>query len=106
MTYSNYYLKHPYTVELLGTMFLSFTIFLTGNYLLIGLALAIAVYFGGSISGGCFNPAITICSYLNKSLKSKFIIPYISVQIIGAIIGFFIAKLILRFMNKELLFSA
>jgi glycerol uptake facilitator-like aquaporin len=45
-----------YIVEFLGTMFLMFVIFTTGNWLAIGAALAIAVLLGGSISGGAFNP--------------------------------------------------
>ena len=95
-------LKHPYAVELLGTLFLSFTIFFTGNYLLIGLALAIAVYIGGPISGGCFNPAITVASYINNSLQPLRLFPYIIVQVIGAILGFLIAKGVLSLMNKKM----
>ena len=96
------YLKHPYAVELLGTLFLSFTIFFTSNYLLIGLALAIAIYFGGPISGGCFNPAITIASYINNSLHPLRLFPYIIAQIIGAILGFLIAKCVLSLMNRKI----
>jgi aquaporin Z len=95
-------LKHPYAVELFGTMFLSFTIFFTNNYLLIGLALAIAVYIGGPISGGCFNPAITIASYINNTLKPLRLVPYIIVQIVGGILGFLIAKGILSLMNRKI----
>ena len=40
----NYYL-----VEFLGTLFLSFVIFATGNYLAIGAALAVAVLLAGSV---------------------------------------------------------
>ena len=88
-------LRHPYFVELVGTAFLSLAVFLTGNYIFIGLALAISVYLGGPISGGCFNPAITIVSYMNNKLNQVHIAPYIAVQIIGAILGFFISKGIL-----------
>ena len=51
---------HKYIVEFLGTLFLVFVIFATGNYLAIGAALAVAVLLGGAISGGAFNPAVAI----------------------------------------------
>ena len=51
---------HKYIVEFLGTLFLVFVIFSTGNYLAIGAALAVAVLLGGAISGGAFNPAVAI----------------------------------------------
>ena len=37
-----------------------FIIFATGNYALIGAALAIGVFFGGPVSGGAFNPAVAM----------------------------------------------
>ena len=40
-----------YLVEFLGTMFLVFVIFATGNWAAIGAALAVGVYLGGAISG-------------------------------------------------------
>jgi glycerol uptake facilitator-like aquaporin len=96
------HIKHPYAIELLGTLFLSFTIFFTGNYLFIGLALALAIYIGGPISGGCFNPAITLVSYINNSLDTAHLFPYIIVQIIGAMLGFLIAKGFLSLINKKI----
>jgi len=47
-------------VEFIGTLFFLYVIIATGNALAIGAALAIAVLLGGPISGGCFNPAVTI----------------------------------------------
>jgi aquaporin Z len=51
----------------------------------IGLALVAAIQFGGSISGGHYNPAVSVMFFLNKSLPSKDLIPYIVAQILGGI---------------------
>lgn len=81
-----------YIVEFLGTMFLMFVIFTTGNWLAIGAALAIAVLLGGSISGGAFNPAVTISLYAAGKLSKQDVIPYIVVQILGGLGAFFLFK--------------
>ena len=49
-----------YLVEFLGTIFFLYVIIATGNAYAIGAALAIAILIGGKISGGNFNPAVTI----------------------------------------------
>ena len=70
---------NKYLVEFLGTMFLMFTIFATGNWLAIGAALAIAVLLGGVVSGGAFNPAVAISLYAaGKLAKSDVCLLYTS----------------------------
>ena len=83
-------------VELLGTMFLTFIILTTGNYLAIGAALAIAVMLGGAISGGAFNPAVTIAMMTIGKTKSSDAIPFIVAQIVGALLAIQLVKLIHR----------
>ena len=51
---------NKYLVEFLGTLFFLYVILATGNWLAIGAALAIAVLIGGPISGGMFNPAVSV----------------------------------------------
>jgi len=79
---------HKYLVEFLGTMFLAFIIFATGNYLAIGAALAIGAFLGGPVSGGSFNPAVTLALYHSGKLMKSDIVPYIIVEILGALAGF------------------
>jgi aquaporin Z len=81
-----------YLVEFLGTMFLVFVIFATGNWLAIGAALALAVYLGGAISGGAFNPAVAVSLYSAGKLARSDVVPYIIVQILGALAGFYAYK--------------
>ncbi len=75
-------------VEYLGTTLLMFVIFLTGNYLAIGAALSLAVFLGGSISGGAFNPAVAISLYVSGKLSKYDLIPYIIAQILGGLTAF------------------
>ena len=51
---------NKYLVEFLGTLFFLYVILATGNALAIGAALAIAILVGGGISGGNFNPAVSV----------------------------------------------
>ena len=87
---------NKYLVEFLGTLFLVFVIFATGNYLAIGAALAIAVLLGGAISGGAFNPAVAIVLLVSGKIPSKDIIPYIVAEIAGALAAFQLVRLVLK----------
>jgi aquaporin Z len=87
---------NKYLVEFLGTLFLVFVIFATGNYLAIGAALAIGVLLGGAISGGAFNPAVTVAlMYADKIARSD-LIPYIVAQIAGGLAGFELHKMVMN----------
>jgi len=86
---------NKYIVEFLGTLLLMFVIISTGNYLAIGAALALAVLLGGAISGGCFNPAVTIGLLAAGKLASNDVIPYMLVQIAGALTAIQLYKMML-----------
>ena len=88
---------NKYLVEFLGTAFLMFVIFATGNWAAIGAALAVAVLLGGAISGGAFSPAVAISLYAAGKLPKSDLIPYIIVEILGALGAFYAYK---RFVNK------
>jgi len=79
---------NKYLVEFLGTMFLIFVILATGNYLAIGAALAIAVFLGGKISGGAFNPAVAVTLYTAGKLSKADLLPYIIVETLGGLAAF------------------
>jgi aquaporin Z len=87
---------HKYLVEFLGTMFLAFIIFATGNYLAIGAALAVGAFLGGPVSGGSFNPAVTLALYHSGKLMKSDIVPYIIVEILGALAGFEAYKRVIK----------
>uniref|UniRef100_A0A6C0HBB1 Major intrinsic protein n=1 Tax=viral metagenome TaxID=1070528 RepID=A0A6C0HBB1_9ZZZZ len=85
---------NKYIVEFLGTLFLVFIILTTGNYLAIGAALAVAILIGGSISGGSFNPAVTLALFASGKLASSDIIPYIVAELAGGLAAFQLFRLI------------
>tara|TARA_E500000178_G_C16761387_1_gene634947 strand:+ start:201 stop:467 length:267 start_codon:yes stop_codon:yes gene_type:complete len=70
--------------EFIGTFVFLTVILKTNDALAIGLTLAGVIYFGGKVSGGNYNPAVSYMMYLNKKLDlSKFLL-YILAQIVGA----------------------
>lgn len=88
---------NKYLVEFLGTMFLMFVIFATGNWVAIGAALGVAALLGGPISGGAFNPAVAISLYAAGKLTKADLLPYIIVEILGALAAFYVYN---RYVNK------
>ena len=92
---------NKYLTELIGTFFLVLTIGLTvlsGSphaALAIGTSLMIMVYMGGHISGAHYNPAVSIAVFLRGSMDRKDLLPYISAQILGAILAAVVVKMIM-----------
>ena len=82
-------------VEFIGTYFFVFTIgcalFPNGRGafppLAIGFALMVLVYMGGAISGGHFNPAVSLSASIRGALKWKDLLPYIVSQFAGGALG-------------------
>jgi len=83
---------NAYLVEYLGTLFLVFIIFSTNNYIAIGSALAIAVLLGGPISGGSFNPAVTLAMIYSGRLNNNELIPYMFSEFLGAFTAIYLIK--------------
>jgi len=88
-------MMNKYLVEFLGTLFLMFVILATGNYLAIGAALAVAVLLGGAISGGAFNPAVSIALMYSGKMSRSDLIPYIVAQVAGALVAVELVKIVL-----------
>ncbi len=89
-----------YLVEFIGTFFLVFTV---GSAVLIqpqgmipaiaiGFALMIMVYAGGPISGGHYNPAVSLAAAIRGALPAKELIPYMIAQVIGGIAAISIVR--------------
>ena len=76
---------NKYLVEFLGTLFFLYVIIAIGQPLAIGAALACACYLGGPISGGNFNPAVSIMMVSAGKLPKKDLVPYILCQIAGGL---------------------
>src|SRR4051812_41587802 len=71
-----------YLVEFIGTFFLVFTVGLavrTGAPFApfaIGSILMVMIFAGGHISGGHFNPAVTLAAFLRGRCDKKDVVPY------------------------------
>lgn len=74
-------------VEFLGTLFFLYVIVATGEPLAIGLALALAIMIGGKISGGHFNPAVSLMMHMAGKLPLKDLGPYVVAQVAGGLVA-------------------
>lgn len=94
-----------YLVELIGTFFLVLTIGCTvigaGIYamppLAIGAVLMVMIYAGGHISGGHYNPAVTLAVWMRGRCATSDVLPYWISQVAGAVLG----ALVTRFLKAE-----
>ena len=76
---------NKYVVEFLGTLFFLYVILATGQALAIGLALTVAIMVGGKISGGNFNPAVSVMMAAAGKLSMKDLLPYVVAQVAGGL---------------------
>ena len=76
--------------ELIGS-FIFFSVILTVvadpsiNVMAIPIALLTAIYFGGKLSGGHFNPAVSLMMFLKGKMDIFLTFIYIIAQVLGAI---------------------
>src|SRR5580698_8822680 len=87
-----------YLVEFIGTFFLVLTVGMcvidpgAGSFapLAIGSALMIMVYAGGHVSGGHYNPAVTLAVWLRGRCPQSDVVSYIVSQLAGAVAASFV----------------
>lgn len=88
-----------YIAEFIGTFFLVLTVGCTVipgaagviAPLAIGSALMVMVYAGGHISGGHFNPAVTLAVFVRGRCDAKDVIPYWVAQLAAGVAAAFVA---------------
>jgi len=91
---------NKYIAEFIGTFFLVLTIGCTvmgsgaGAFapLAIGSALMVMIFAGGHISGGHFNPAVTLGVWIRGKCEAKDVAPYMISQIAGAVLAAFAVR--------------
>jgi glycerol uptake facilitator-like aquaporin len=71
--------------EFVGTFVFLTVILTTGQAFPIGLALAVAIYFGGATSGGHFNPAVSTMMLAKGVISMEKWIVYVIAQILGGL---------------------
>lgn len=79
-------------VEFIGTFIFLSIILTTGQALPIGIALMAAIYWGGSVSGGNFNPAVSFMMFLNKKMNMTQCMGFVISQLLGAALAYYYFK--------------
>ena len=74
--------------EFIGTFIFLGVILKTGDALAIGLALASVIYFGGKVSGGHFNPAVSFMMLLSNKIYITKFVAFIIAQVLGGTAAF------------------
>ena len=72
-------------VEFIGTFIFFSVILRHGQAIPIGIALAAAIFFGGAISGGNFNPGVTFMMWLKNSLTNMEAVSYVAAQLLAGL---------------------
>jgi aquaporin Z len=91
-----------YLTEFIGTFGLVFTVgcaVMSGSALAplaIGAVLMVFVYAGGHISGGHYNPAVSLGVFLRGKLPRADVVPYLAAQFFAAFIAAWLAKFTVR----------
>ncbi len=86
-------------VEFIGTFFLVFTIGCalfpnaSGSFppMAIGFVLMVMVYAGGHISGGHYNPAVSLAAAIRGALNWRDFVPYLIAQFTGGVLAALLA---------------
>jgi aquaporin Z len=87
---------NKYLIEFLGTMFFVYVILASRHPLAIGLALTLAIMIGGHISGGNYNPAVSVMMTAVGKLPVHDLLPYIVSQVAGALAALELYKRVQR----------
>jgi aquaporin Z len=86
---------NKYLTEFIGTFFLVFTVGCTvipGTPgviapLAIGAALMVMIFAGGHVSGGHYNPAVTLAVWIRGRCPTKDVVPYMVAQVAAGIVA-------------------
>ena len=76
-----------YLVEFVGTFIFLSVILTQGKPIPIAVALLAVIYFGGAISGGHFNPAVSVMVFFKKALSGIDLPFYIIAQVLGGLLA-------------------
>jgi aquaporin Z len=85
-----------YIVEFLGTFLFLSVIVATGQPVLIALALLLVILLGGSISGGHFNPAVSLMFWAKGALTGTDLAGYVIAQCLGGLGALTVYNLLAR----------
>lgn len=76
-----------YGIEFIGTFLFLSVIIATGSPVMIALTLLAVILLGGSISGGHFNPAVSVMMWANGTLSLQDMVMYAAAQVAGGLVA-------------------
>lgn len=91
-----------YVVEFIGTFFLVLTVGIAVRTsaplapIAIGSILMVMIFAGGHISGGHFNPAVTLAAFLRGKCDKGDVIPYWTAQFLAGVVAALIVNFLLN----------
>jgi aquaporin Z len=85
-----------YVVEFFGTFLFLSVILATGSPVLIALALLAVILMGGPISGGHFNPAVSVMMWAKGDVSLMTALSYIGLQCAGGLAALGTYKMFLK----------
>jgi aquaporin Z len=91
-----------YLVEFIGTFFLVFTVGIAVRQgapfapFAIGSILMVMIFAGGHISGGHFNPAVTLAVFLRGRCERRDVVPYWIAQFAAGLVAALVVNVVLR----------
>ncbi len=95
-----------YLVEFIGTFFLVLTVCMTvlggaGNFapIAIGSILMVMIFAGGHISGGHYNPAVTLGVFMRGKMPAGDVLPYMVAQLLAGVVAPLTAAVMLGSMD-------
>jgi aquaporin Z len=92
-----------YITEFIGTLFLVLSVGLSGgNPLAIGATLMVMIYAGGHISGGHYNPAVTLAVFVRGKINLNEALFYMGCQLTGALIAALIVSVFITIPDAAL----
>ena len=98
-----------YIVEFIGTFFLVLTVGMAVNGgsvlapLAIGAVLMVMIFAGGHVSGGHFNPAVTLAVWMRGKCDTKDVVPYFAAQLAAGLLA---GLIVVALVGKPLLGAA
>lgn len=81
-------------VEFFGTALLLSAVAFTGDGLMVVAALAAAIALGGKVSGGHFNPAVTLLQYASGKVSQYRALTYVGAQVAAAVAVFGLSRVL------------
>jgi aquaporin Z len=100
-----------YLVEFIGTFFLVLTVVLSVDQaqplaaVAIGSALMVMVYAGGHISGGHYNPGVSLAAFVRGRLSGFNLLPYWASQLAGALVAALVGMYLVDYKGQALSLS-